>query len=53
MFGRRRGRPWYNDNWRASTFIKVWMMIANRFKDNPLTGYDIHNEPRRPPSAGR
>ncbi len=44
---------WYNDNWPSSTFSHTWFMIAERFKDNPLIGYDLHNEPRPATVSGR
>lgn len=44
---------WYNDNWPPGTFIKAWMMAAERFAGNPLTGYDIHNEPRSATISGK
>jgi endoglucanase len=37
---------WYNDNWPSSTFTNTWLMVAERFAGNPMTGYDLHNEPR-------
>lgn len=37
---------WYNDNWPSSTFTNTWIQVATAFADNPLVGYDIHNEPR-------
>jgi endoglucanase len=37
---------WYNDNWPSALFTDTWVMLAERFRDNPLTGYDLHNEPR-------
>ncbi len=44
---------WYNDNWGAATFISTWAMVAERFRDNPLVGYDIHNEPRKATIGGQ
>lgn len=51
---------WYNDNWSSSVFLNTWSQVASAFADNPMVGYDIHNEPRsanisgvtRPPSWG-
>jgi hypothetical protein len=37
---------WYNDNWPSSTFTDTWIMVAQWFRDNPMVGYDLHNEPR-------
>lgn len=44
---------WYNDNWPSSTFTTCWLLIANRFKDNPYVHYDLHNEPRPATIGGR
>jgi endoglucanase len=43
---------WYNDNWPASTFIKCWDLLAQRFGPNPYVGYDIRNEPRKATIGG-
>lgn len=37
---------WYNDNWPSSTYTNTWLQVAARFADNPMTGFDLHNEPR-------
>jgi len=37
---------WYNDTWPSSTFSDTWFVIADRFKGNPMIGYDLKNEPR-------
>lgn len=37
---------WYNDNWPSSTFTNTWLQVVTRFADNPLVGFDLHNEPR-------
>jgi endoglucanase len=37
---------WYNDNWPSSTFTNTWLQVAARFADNPMIGFDLHNEPR-------
>lgn len=37
---------WYNGNWPSSTFTNCWLLVADRFKDNPYVHYDLHNEPR-------
>lgn len=44
---------WYNDNWPPAVFTSCWKTVATRFKDNPLVGYDIHNEPRKASIGGQ
>ena len=44
---------WYNSAWPPSTFFSVWSMLASVFRDNPMVGYDLHNEPRPADIGGR
>jgi endoglucanase len=37
---------WYNDNWPGSVFTQTWIQVGTAFADNPMVGFDIHNEPR-------
>jgi len=37
---------WYNDNWPSSTFTGLWITIGTAYANNPMVGFDLHNEPR-------
>lgn len=43
---------WYNDNWPASTFTNTWIQVATAFANNPMVGFDLHNEPRKATIGG-